>query len=399
MSLLLPSARQRLAIAHQASQSQWPAPQFAFPHAAGHAPRQTARVGDDNAQTSVLTPLAPAMLASQVMLGRPLLIAQLDAMHQGRGGDWYYRTFAPGRAMAELDGVYVVNLDQAHRQLSRVLEQADVLVVNGVCSADLLPVIQQRRHGRRLTVFEINDDVQEMQAVNPLAPFFALPEHIRLFRRLAANADAIQYSAVELQRLYGSLNARGRVFPNQLVTVPPLGPPGTGDQVHLGWGGSAGHLEDVAEVAPALCRFILDHPQVTLHLMCADRIWQLFDALPAERKRRTPVGSIEDYYAFVSRLDIGIAPNRDEAFNRARERSTFYIQNDVRQDLVSMASAVGQSRRSRATTPRRGQRIRPHSTKGNGFARAAGLDAGRIGVLAHEAWRAGVSDQRAEPAL
>ena len=256
------------------------------------------------------------------MSGPPLLIAQLDAMHRSRGGDWYYRTFAPGRAMAELPNVYVVNVDQAHRRLPRILELADVLVINGLCSADLLPVLAERKRMQRVTVFEINDDVQAMQASNPLAGFFAQPENLRLFRRLALSADAVQYSTWELQRLYGSLNGRGRVFPNQLVAVPPLRPLGN-QAVNLGWGGSAGHLDDMAAIAPALTRFVQAHSNVTLHLMCSERIGRLFDAVPSDRKRLTPVGSIDDYYAFVSQLDIGLAPNQDAGFNRARSDVKF----------------------------------------------------------------------------
>jgi 2-polyprenyl-3-methyl-5-hydroxy-6-metoxy-1,4-benzoquinol methylase len=224
--------------------------------------------------------------------------------------------------MAELPNVYVVNVDQAHRRLSRILELADVLVVNGVCSADLLPVMAERKRTQRVTVFEINDDVQAMQASNPLAGFFAQPENQRLFRRLALGADAVQYSVQELQRLYGSLNGRGRVFPNQLVAVPPLRPRGN-QVVNLGWGGSAGHLDDIAAIAPALERFVQAHANVTLQLMCSERIWRLFDALPSDRKRLTPVGSIDDYYAFVSQLDIGLAPNQDAGFNRARSDVKF----------------------------------------------------------------------------
>ncbi len=251
-----------------------------------------------------------------------MLIAQLDAMHRSRGGDWFYRTFAPGRALAALPDTYVLNLDQSHRRLGRVLELADVLVINGVCSVDLLATLQQRKRAGRVTVFEINDDVQAIQPSNPLAGFFAQPENIRLFRRLALSADAVQYSVPELLRLYGSLNARGRVFLNQLVELPPLGPR-TGAGLKVGWGGSAGHYEDLAEVAPALTRFVQETPGVELHLMCSERIWALFDALPAERKRLTPVGSIEDYYRFVATLDIGIAPNRDAGFNRARSDVKF----------------------------------------------------------------------------
>lgn len=243
-------------------------------------------------------------------------------MHRSRGGDWYYRTFAPGRAMAELPGVHVVNVDLAHRKLPLILEQADVLVVNGVCSVDLLPVIQQRKQARRVTVFEINDDVQQMQPSNPLAGFFAQPENLRLFRRLALSADGVQYSVPELQRLYGWLNARGRVFLNQVVAPPALRQTDA-SAVSVGWGGSAGHLEDMAHVAPALIAFVRERPNVTLHLMCSDKIWSLFDALSSERKRRTSVGSIDEYYGFVSQLDIGIAPNRDAGFNRARSDVKF----------------------------------------------------------------------------
>lgn len=256
------------------------------------------------------------------MLSRPVLVAQLDAMHQSRGGDWFYRTFAPSRALSELPDVYVVNVDQAHRKLPLLLERADVLVINSLCSADLLPVIQQRKQAQKLTVFEISDDVQAMAPSNPLAPFFAQPENIRLFRRLAHSADALQYSVPELQRLYGSLNPRGRVFLNQLVSLPPLRP-ADDSSVQLGWGGSAGHFDDLAELAPRLIEFVLARPSVTLRLMCSDKIWALFDALPESRKRRTPVGSIDEYYAFVSQLDIGIAPNRDQGFNRARSDVKF----------------------------------------------------------------------------
>jgi glycosyltransferase involved in cell wall biosynthesis len=259
------------------------------------------------------------------MAGRTWLIAQLDAMHASRGGDWYYRTFAPGRALAALEGVYVVNLDLAHRRLSAIVEQADVLVINGVCSADLLPVVAQRRQAGRVTVFEINDDVAAIQAENPLAGFFGQPENLRLFRRLALSADAVQYSVPELERLYGTLNLRGRVFVNHVVAPPPLRPRSAreSDTLSVGWGGSSGHFEDMAEVAPALSAFVERHPGVTLQLMCSDKIWRLFDSLSDERKRRTPVGSIDDYYAFVSKLDIGIAPNRDRGFNRARSDVKF----------------------------------------------------------------------------
>ena len=108
-----------------------------------------------------------------------MLIAQLDALHRSRGGDWYYRTFAPGRAMAGAPGVYVVNLDQGHRKLGQVLAEADVLVLNGACSADLLPVVQERKREKRVTLFEINDDVEAMPPANKQVISGKVGYHVR----------------------------------------------------------------------------------------------------------------------------------------------------------------------------------------------------------------------------
>jgi tetratricopeptide (TPR) repeat protein len=62
---------------------------------------------------------------------------------------------------------------------------------------------------------------------------------------------------------------------------------------------------------------------VHLYLMCADPIWELFEALPENRKRRFATGSLDDYYSFVSHLDIGIAPLEDTPFNRSRSDVKF----------------------------------------------------------------------------
>ena len=49
--------------------------------------------------------------------------------------------------MAHYDGVYVVDLVSLHRLRHEVMLDADVLVLNNVCDADLLPVIRDRKAG------------------------------------------------------------------------------------------------------------------------------------------------------------------------------------------------------------------------------------------------------------
>ena len=67
-----------------------------------------------------------------------------DASESGRGTGTTAR-LRPVGPWRRWTAVHVVNVDQAHRKLPLILEHADVLIMNGVCSVDLLPVIQQRK--------------------------------------------------------------------------------------------------------------------------------------------------------------------------------------------------------------------------------------------------------------
>lgn len=268
-----------------------------------------------------------------------MLIAQLEPPHLTRGGDWFYRTHAPGRALAELDGVSVVDLTNTHRCRDALIAEADVLVLNMVCDPDLLPLIGERTKRGQVTVYEVNDDVAFMQASNPAAGFFANPHHQVLFRRLIHSATAAQFCTPELQRCYGFLNARQALFRNQVSVSAAERRPRVDPRVVIGWGGSAGHLDDMAHIAGPLIDFLHARDDVVLHLMASDRIVQLFTRLDAKKKRLTPTGSLEDYYAFVAGLDIGIAPLADTGFNRCRSDVKFleYALHGVVPVLQSLA--------------------------------------------------------------
>ncbi len=125
-------------------------------------------------------------------------IAIVDPPHGTRGGDWYDRAYLPGKALAALDGVRVVYLQNHHRRRREVLQEADLVVLNAVVDADLLPVIAARRLAGRPTLYEINDDFRGVQATNPIAGFFADPANRRLLFRTARSCDALQFSTPDL---------------------------------------------------------------------------------------------------------------------------------------------------------------------------------------------------------
>ena len=247
-----------------------------------------------------------------------ILIVQVEPPQREDGGDYYYRTLAPGFAMAEEKGIYVINLTNVHRKKEEIMRKADVLILKNICDPDILPLIRERKEQNKLTVYELADDLCAIPPWNPVHFFYKDHENLLLFKRLANYCDAIQFSVPELQKLYGLLSPLSMVFPNHISFVPPEKNRKIRKEIIIGWGGSHGHLEDMAEVAGPLMDWIISKNNVHLYLMCSDPIWTLFEHLPAKLKRRFKPGSLNDYYAFLKKIDIGLAPLKNTPFNRSR---------------------------------------------------------------------------------
>lgn len=254
----------------------------------------------------------------------PILIAQVDTPQDRKSGDFHYRTYAPSVGMAMVDGTCVVNLSSIHPSRDDIMRDADVLVLNNLCDPDLLPVIEQRKRQRgKLTVYELNDALEEPPADSPVACFYQDDRNSRLLKKLASYCDMLQFSTEELRKRYGHLNPRHVVFPNQILHIPSERKFARKPQVIIGWGGSQGHREDLGAVAPALMQWIMSRENIQLHLMCAPSLWEFFDELPVQKKRHFNTGSMESYSQFLSQLDIGIAPLLDTPFNRSRSDVKF----------------------------------------------------------------------------
>jgi glycosyltransferase involved in cell wall biosynthesis len=285
------------------------------------------------------------MNSNRATNNHPLLISQVEPPQREDGGDYYYRTQAPGMAMSGEEGIYVINLTNVHRKKEEIMRQADVLILKNICDPDLLPLIKERKKKKKLTVYELADDICAIPQWNPLHFFYNNKENLSLFKRLANYCDAMQFSVPELRRLYGYLNPYSAVFPNQILDVPLKRESKHFEEMIIGWGGSHGHLEDMAEVAEPLINWIVSRDNVSLYLMCSDPIWQLFDRLPSTRKRRFKTGSLNEYCAFLREIDIGLAPLKDTAFNRSRSDVKFleYAAHEVVpvvQSLVPYVSTV-----------------------------------------------------------
>jgi tetratricopeptide (TPR) repeat protein len=263
---------------------------------------------------------------------RDLRIVQLESPNPGKEGDHVYRTRQPCRALGELPGIRVQSGSWLSPGLHAGLADADVLVLCDVVDPDLLAVVEARRRAGRLTVYEINDHFLAVKAGNPTAYLGKNPLLRSLSSQLASAAHAIQYSVPELAREFAHLGATHAVFVNQLWDVPDTIPerspaaPSRSDRIWLGWGGSAGHAEDIKWVAPALRAALQRHPRLGLSLMgAAASSPALADlaALGPQRFRVRPAGSLEAYYDFVGELDLGFCPLLPTDFNRCRSDVKF----------------------------------------------------------------------------
>ena len=97
-----------------------------------------------------------------------ILIVQVEPPQREDGGDYYYRTLAPGLAIAEEEGVYVINLTNVHRKKEEIMRKADVLILKNICDPDILPLIRERKEQNKLTVYELADDLCAIPPWNPV---------------------------------------------------------------------------------------------------------------------------------------------------------------------------------------------------------------------------------------
>jgi len=275
----------------------------------------------------------------------PLLIAQVEPPQKEDGGDYYYRTYSPGIAMAMEEGVHVINLTNVHRRKEEIMDRADILVLKNICDPDVLPLIKERKQHNRLTVYELADDLCAIPPWNPVHFFYKQEENLLLFKRIASYCDAMQFSVPELKRLYGYLNPFSEIFTNQVSIIPQERTAEEPGEIIIGWGDSHGHLEDMEEVADPLIDCILARDNVRIHLMCSESIRTIFDRLPSSKKLWVRPGSLEKYYEFLKGIHIGLAPLKDTAFNRSRSDVKFLEYAvcgvlPVVRDLVPYASTI-----------------------------------------------------------
>jgi tetratricopeptide (TPR) repeat protein len=240
----------------------------------------------------------------------------------GVDGDAEYRLHAPSRLLGRSPGTTVVDCHFFHRKLPRLVEEAEVVVLQFVNDWDLLALCSRRRAAGKLTIFEANDYFFDLQPWSPIAAQWHDPTVQELYRRLLRAADGVQTSTAELARrwrLFGATEVA--VFPNQIVDFEEL--PNNADRpLTIGWAGSPGHFADWYRMAPLLSSWLAHRPEVRLAVM-THQLAKGFFSLPPDRYRFASFGSLTDYLNFLRSIDIGLAPLEPTDYNRCRSDVKF----------------------------------------------------------------------------
>ena len=241
----------------------------------------------------------------------------------GTSGDQRYRLHQPAAALGELEGVEVYELHPHARPRDALVLAADVVVLLMGMDVELLRLVHQRRLLGKPTVLEVNDWLPGVQRCNPVHANWNDSRAWQLLSQLLDHCDAVQVSSQGLADRLAPLAPRLQVLANQLPQVPPYQPRTGPGPVRIGWGGSAGHVDDLAAIAPALVSWLERHDNVQLEVMADPLFESLFEQAPAGRFRYLAAGSLDHYYKWLSDLDIGLAPLLPSDYNHCRSDVKF----------------------------------------------------------------------------
>ena len=247
----------------------------------------------------------------------PSSIVVLSSPDVSQTGDFVYRVRQPGIALGA-QGVRVVSISSISGLRKRLIQDCDVLVVDMVGDADLVPELAGRRGP---TIYEMSDNIFDIQPWNAVHGFFADSHNRSTIMQVLTLCDGVHTTSSHLTDLFGRWHPQIRTLRNQLAHVPPLEP--KDGPLVIGWGGSFGHLGDMAAIAPAITAWLHERPDVKLHLMCHERIFDLFSGVPSHQKRHFPTGPLAAYEHFLDTVHVGLVPVEERGFNLCRSDVKF----------------------------------------------------------------------------
>lgn len=184
-------------------------------------------------------------------------------------------------------------------------------------------------------IYELDD---YLHGISPLSPAFLVYNNPQTKDKLFANvhaylteANALTVSTDYLKRMYSKYNKNIYVLPNyidyEIFAEEKTQKPEHGDEIWIGWAGSATHLPDLKIIVEPVSKILKEFPNTRLVLGGWDGYYRtkegrtsyLWEKIPRERIILLKwVKDIREYPKMLAHFDIGLAPLADIVFNRCK---------------------------------------------------------------------------------
>ena len=239
-------------------------------------------------------------------------------------GCGYWRVKLPGEFLKNNDDsnmlVHVSDLQIEYDKLV----QYDVIVVQRVFDFDQYLVLSALKSAGKKIIYEIDDDVFNVEDHNPAAVIFNRFDTKLCIKQCLDLADAV---IVTTERLAAALGVEDKaiIYPNSLDwdTIFYLNKKATSqDKIRLFWAGSNTHNEDFKVCLPALIRIFTERDDVELLIMggCPEILIQGMQPF-MDRIQICQGMHTEAYFNYLQNnlaVDIGLIPLANTVFNHSK---------------------------------------------------------------------------------
>lgn len=205
----------------------------------------------------------------------------------------------------------------------RELDGYDIVVGQRIAQGPATSVwLRLAREDKHKLVYELDDDFWHIDPTSTIA-YEAYPPHIlKNMEACIARAHMVTVTTPHLAEVVSKFNSNVVVLPNyiqrDLLTLEQdlsVVKYRDGDKVRVGWGGSPTHKMDLDFARDQLVRVFKRNPNALMYFLGA-QYPERFP--PAQVRTARWAEDVWDYYKMLTAFDIGIAPLRPHAFNRAK---------------------------------------------------------------------------------
>jgi tetratricopeptide (TPR) repeat protein len=198
--------------------------------------------------------------------------------------------------------------------------RADVMIAcNPHINPWLLEYMAANTASKLPVILDLDRDFEEMPVYAPdyLKMGLGSPANARAYSAALLLANMITVPSREFAKRLSQMGYKATALPDGWSRSNPLWDKTSNPRntINIGWMGSTGLVEDIAEIRRIINRVIREFPRAQLVITENANSFQLFSSLPDNRKLFIPEVSQEDFPYILGQLDILTVPLKNIPYN------------------------------------------------------------------------------------